>query len=47
MHGVHKPLMMSSDSTTTLDLIPPSELHLVLGATTNIFDEINKALGEN
>lgn len=43
---VNMPLIQGSDSTLVLDLIPPPELHLMLGIVNRIFDSLNQQWGE-
>lgn len=44
---VYQPLFDQPDLTFILDLIPPPELHLLLGVVNRIFDELNKLWGNN
>ena len=44
---VNQPLLAGPDDALILDLAPPPELHLLLGATNRIFDSLNQAWGEN
>ena len=47
MNCIHEPLLSGEDSFALLDLIPPPELHLMLGTVNKIFDELNTSWGEN
>jgi hypothetical protein len=38
---IHPPLIAGDDSDTILSKIPPPELHIMLGVTNKIFDELN------
>lgn len=42
-----KPLIEGDSDTTLLEAIPPPELHLMLGATNKIFEELDQQWGEN
>lgn len=44
---INKPLIGDDPQTTILDIIPPPELHLMLGATNHIFDALNENWGGN
>ena len=47
LNCIHEPLMSGEDETPVLSIIPPPELHLMLGAVNKIFEELNKAWGDN
>lgn len=47
MNCVQEPILRGDDFIQILDLIPPPELHLMLGTVNKIFDELNKLWGEN
>ena len=44
---VQMPLLEGPDSALVLDLIPPPELHLMLGVVNKIFDSLNEKWGED
>jgi hypothetical protein len=44
---VHSPLLSGDDSLTLLELIPPPELHLLLGVANKLLDELNAKWGED
>ena len=44
---VQMPLLEGPDSALVLDLIPPPELHLMLGVVNKIFDSLNEEWGED
>ena len=44
---VDMPLLEGPDTTLVLDLIPPQELHLMLGVVNRIFDKLNDSWGED
>ena len=44
---VDMPLLEGPDTTLVLDLIPPPELHLMLGVVNRIFDKLNDSWGED
>jgi hypothetical protein len=44
---IHPPLIAGDDSDTILSKIPPPELHIMLGVTNKIFDELNCKWEEN
>ena len=46
-HTVHEPLLDGPGDVLVLDLVPPPELHLLLGSTNRIFDALNAAWGED
>ncbi len=41
------PLLCGDDDAKVLDVVPPPELHLLLGITNKIFDELNSAWGKD
>lgn len=45
--SVYPPLFDQDDATLLLSLIPPPELHLLLGVVNRIFDQLNKEWGED
>lgn len=47
MNCIHDPLIIAEDSALILDIIPPPELHLMLGAVNKMFDELNAAWGDD
>jgi hypothetical protein len=44
---VNPPLLNGDDNATILSLVPPPELHLLLGITNTIFTHLNKQWEEN
>ncbi len=44
---INEPLLDGEDETEILDVIPPPELHLMLGAVNRIFDALNSAWGDD
>jgi hypothetical protein len=44
---VHPPLLPGADHIRLIDLVPPPELHIMLGVVNKIFDELNTRWGEN
>jgi hypothetical protein len=44
---IHPPLIAGDNSDTILSKIPPPELHIMLGVTNKIFDELNRKWEEN
>lgn len=47
MNCIHPPLIDADDSELVLNIIPPPELHLMLGISNKLFDELNAAWGDN
>lgn len=43
---ISEPILHPDCNTPIVELIPPPELHLLLGITTHIFDELKKELPE-
>ena len=46
-NAIHEPLFAGEDSETLLEVIPPPELHLMLGTVGKLFREINERWGDN
>ncbi len=46
-NSVNKPLLQGPPDTLILDLLPPPELHLMLGVVNKIFDKLNEEWGED
>ena len=44
---IHEPLFDGDDSETLLEIIPPPELHLMLGTVGHLFSKINEMWGDN
>jgi hypothetical protein len=44
---VRSPLLPGADSDPLLKVVPPPELHIMLGVVNRIFDELNAAWGED
>ena len=47
MNCIKKPLLYGPNDMEILDIIPPPELHLMLGIINKIFDSLNKLWGNN
>ena len=44
---INEPLLDEEGETKILDIIPPPELHLMLGTVNRIFDALNSAWGDD